>query len=76
MLDNAFRQPVSVDFAPEGRLCEWCGKPAVYQLIAIGGKCHSEGGFFCQACGEEFVRTVADSLSRVITADTNASMPV
>jgi hypothetical protein len=76
MSDNEFRQPICVDFAPEGRLCEWCGKPAVHQLTAIGGNCHNEEEFFCQAFNEEFVRTVADSLSRVITADTNASMPV
>lgn len=76
MLEKAFRQPVSLDFAPEGRLCEWCGKPAVHQLTALGGTCHNEGGFFCQACAEEFVRAVADSLSRVIPADTHATTPV
>ncbi len=72
MSDNEFRQPISVDFAPEGHLCEWCGKPAVHQLTAIGGKCRNEGGCFCQACSEEFARTVADSLSRVIATDTSA----
>ena len=76
MLENAFRQPICVDFAPEGRICVWCGKPAVHQLTAIGGTCRNEGGFFCQACSEEFVRTVADTLIRVITADTNVSTPV
>ncbi len=63
MLDHAFRLPISVDYAPEGRLCAWCGQPAVHQLTAIGGINHNEGGFFCQACSEEFARTVADSLS-------------
>ena len=72
MSDNEFRQPISVDFAPAGHLCEWCGKPAVHQLTAIGGKRHNEGGFFCQTCGEEFARAVAASLYRVITTDTNA----
>ena len=76
MLDYAFRLPVSVDCAPEGHLCEWCGKPAVHQLTAIGGRNHNDGGFFCQACSEEFARTVADSLSRVITVDTPASPSV
>jgi len=76
MLNNEFRQPVSVDFAPEGRLCEWCGKPAVHQLTGLGGTHHNEGGFFCQACGEEFVRAIASSLSRVITADANAATQV
>ena len=59
MLDNDFRQPISVDFAPQGSLCEWCGKPAVHQLTALGGKHHNEGGLFCRSCGEEFARTVA-----------------
>lgn len=65
-----FRQPVSLDDVPPGRSCEWCGKPAIYQLTVLGGIHHNEEGFFCQACGEEFARTVADSLSRVIAADT------
>ncbi len=76
MLDYAFRLPISVDYAPEGHLCAWCGKPAVHQLTAIGGINHNEGGFFCQACSEEFARAVADSLSRVITVDTPASISV
>ena len=60
MSNNEFSQTVSVDFAPQGSLCEWCGKPAVQQLTAIGGKYHNEGGFFCFACGEEFTRTVSN----------------
>ena len=70
MSKNDFRQPLTVDQAPAGSLCEWCGKPAVQQLIAIGGKYHNDSGFFCRSCGEEYARTVADSLSRVITAET------
>ncbi len=74
---NEFRQPVSVDFAPEGQLCEWCGKPAVRQLTAIGGKYHNDGGFFCLDCGQAFVRAVAESLTRTITAETSIeSSPV
>jgi hypothetical protein len=69
MLNNEFRQPISVDFAPEESLCEWCGKPAVLQLIAVGGRHHNEMGYFCQACGEAFTRAVADSLSRAVTAE-------
>ena len=69
MSDNDFRQPISVDFAPQGSLCEWCGKPAVHQLTALGGKHHNEGGFFCRSCGEEFARTVASSLSRMAVMD-------
>ncbi len=69
MSDNEFRQPISVDFAPRGSLCAWCGKPAELQLTTPGDKYHDEVRFFCQACGKEFARTVADSLSRVITMD-------
>jgi hypothetical protein len=70
MLGNEFRSPVAVDAAPAGSHCEWCGKPAIYQLMVIGGKHHNEAGRFCQKCGEEFVRAVAESLSRVLTAET------
>lgn len=76
MLGYDFRQPVSIDNAPRGRVCEWCGKPAVYQLTALGGKHHNEEGLFCQACGEQFARTIADSLSRVVTAETTIPLPV
>ncbi|HEX6482237.1 MAG TPA: hypothetical protein VF043_25615, partial [Ktedonobacteraceae bacterium] len=44
MSENEFRQPVSIDFAPRGSVCEWCGKPATQQLTVIGGKSHNEGG--------------------------------
>ena len=70
MLNGDFRNPVSIDDAPAGSHCEWCGKPAIYQLIATGGKFHNEEGRFCAKCGEEFVRTVADSLNRLNIADT------
>lgn len=66
MSENEFRRPVSVDFAPAGSVCEWCGQPAVVQLTAIGGKAHNEGGFFCQTCGDEFIRSVAETLNREI----------
>lgn len=64
MIDNEFRQPVSVDFTSKGSVCEWCGKPAIEQLTAIGGKLHNKGGFFCRTCGDEFIHTVAESLTR------------
>jgi transposase-like protein len=64
MSDNEFRQPVSVDAAPEGSVCEWCGKPAEHAFTALGGKHHNTSGFYCQSCGKEFIRVVASSLSR------------
>lgn len=72
MSDNEFRQPVSIDFAPRGSVCEWCGKPAVEQLTAIGGKRHNEGGFFCRSCGDEFIHAVAESLTREISEKQSA----
>lgn len=69
MSENEFRQPVSIDFAPRGSVCEWCGKPATQQLTAIGGKSHNEGGYFCDTCAAEFVRTVAESINRVPTPE-------
>jgi transposase-like protein len=69
MPDNEFGLSISSDFAPEGSLCEWCGKPAVEQLTVIGGKRHNETGFFCHTCGEKFVRAVADPHSRVLTTE-------
>jgi hypothetical protein len=68
-IENEFRQPLSIDIAPKGSICEWCGKPAEYQFIALSGKCHNEGGLFCQTCGNEFVRAVASSLSREVTPE-------
>jgi hypothetical protein len=72
MLDNEFGQSVTMDFAPEGSVCEWCGKPAVEQLTVIGGKRHNEGGYFCHTCGEKFIQTVADPKSRVASSAASA----
>ena len=68
---NEFRRPVSVDFAPRGSLCEWCGKPPERQLTAIGGSYHNESGLFCRSCGEEFTRAVINSLNAA-SADASA----
>jgi hypothetical protein len=46
--DYNFRQPVTIGAAPAGEICEWCGKPAIHQLTALGGKHHNESGFFCR----------------------------
>ena len=72
MLDNEFGQSVTMDFAPEGSVCELCGKPAVEQLTVIGGKRHNERGYFCHACGEKFIQTVADPKSRVASVEAGA----
>jgi protein-arginine kinase activator protein McsA len=69
MSNDEFRRPVSVDTAPRGSRCEWCGKPAEVQLTAIGGNSHNEGGLFCRSCGEEFSRAVANSASIATTND-------
>jgi hypothetical protein len=58
MASNEFRRSVSVDFAPQGRTCEWCGKPAERQLTAIGGISHNQHGIFCRSCGDQFLRVV------------------
>jgi hypothetical protein len=67
---NEFRRPVSVDFAPRGSVCEWCGEPAERQLTAIGGAFHNESGFFCQPCGEKFAQGVVNAPS-VVAAEVN-----
>ena len=72
MLDNEFGQSVTMDFVPEGSVCEWCGKPAVEQLTVIGGKRHNERGYFCHACGEKFIQTVADPNSRLASVEAGA----
>lgn len=64
---NEFHRPVSVDFAPRGSLCEWCGKPAERQLTAIGGVYHNESGVFCRSCGEKFSQAVTNSLHLTAT---------
>lgn len=69
MPNDEFRRPVSVDTAPRGSSCEWCGKPAEFQLTAIGGNSHNEGGLFCRSCGEDFARAVASSASATATQD-------
>jgi hypothetical protein len=62
--DFELRQPISIDDAPAGSICEWCGKPAIHQLTALGGPHHNESGFFCFQCSEDFVRAIASSLQR------------
>lgn len=71
MSNNEFRRPVSVDFAPRGSVCEWCGKPAELQLTAIGGNSHNESGLFCRPCGEDFSKAVTNSAGIINTRDTS-----
>ncbi|MGH2481289.1 MAG: hypothetical protein ACRDHW_16670 [Ktedonobacteraceae bacterium] len=72
MAENEFRRSVSTDSAPRGSHCEWCGKPAVYQLTAIGGFSHNDSGLFCRECGEKFARTVAQAAAAASTTSYNA----
>ncbi len=74
MSSNEFRRPVSVDYAPRGSLCEWCGKPAERHLTAIGGSYHNEGGLFCGPCGDEFTRAVANAIISARTSETTTQL--
>jgi hypothetical protein len=55
---HEFYRPVSIDFAPRGCVCEWCGQPAERQLTAIGGCYHNRSGAFCHSCGEQFISCI------------------
>ncbi|HLI70256.1 MAG TPA: hypothetical protein VKV19_10915 [Ktedonobacteraceae bacterium] len=72
MAENEFRRSVSSDTAPRGSLCEWCRKPAVSQLTAIGGFSHNDSGLFCRECGEQFTRTVAQAAATARTLSYSA----
>ena len=72
--ENGLRQPISIDLAPTERVCEWCWKPAVYQLTALGGMDHNESGFFCGPCSEAFVRAVASSLYREVREEVTVTL--
>jgi hypothetical protein len=74
MSNNEFRRPISVDSAPRGSLCEWCGKPAEQQLTAIGGINHNESGLFCRSCGEQFSMAVIAANAAQNIAATDAGM--
>jgi hypothetical protein len=68
---NEFRRPVSVDSAPRGSRCEWCGQPAEQQLTAIGGIYHNDSGLFCRPCGEQFSLAVVTNSAQMAANDTN-----
>ncbi|MDQ6659611.1 MAG: hypothetical protein M3Z24_01445 [Chloroflexota bacterium] len=63
---HEFFRPISVDFAPRGSQCEWCGKPAQQQLTAIGGSHHNESGVFCHECGEKFKQGVINAMTLAV----------
>jgi hypothetical protein len=74
MSTNEFHRPISVDSAPRGSRCEWCGNPAEQQLTAIGGVSHNEGGLFCRPCGEQFsLAVIANAARNVAAIDPNIS---
>ena len=68
-IENEFRQPLSIDAVLEGSVCQWCGKPVEHELTESGGTYHNESGLFCRICGEAFVRAVASSLRREVSAE-------
>ncbi len=72
MAESEFRRSVSSDRAPRGSLCEWCGKPAVVHLTAIGGFSHNDSGLFCRECGDRFSRAVAQAAIASQTISYNA----
>lgn len=72
MAENEFRRAVSIDTAPRGSLCEWCGKAATSQLTAIGGSSHNDSGLFCRECGEKFSHVVAQTAAAVRTTSYHA----
>ena len=68
-IENEFRQPLSIDQAPEGNFCAWCGKLAEHLFIVLGEKSQHESVLFCRTCGEALVCAVASSLSREVTPE-------
>jgi hypothetical protein len=64
---NTFYQPVSRDFVPQGSRCEWCNRPAVQRLTAIGGLHHNQCGCFCLLCGREFICIVSNNTASPAT---------
>jgi hypothetical protein len=72
MPGNELRQPLSLDSAPRGSVCEWCGQPAVLQITVANAIYDNEPEYFCRLCGQEFARDAADSLDRTITEGVDA----
>lgn len=74
MVDHEFRRPICIDDAPAGNVCAWCGKPAIYQLTAIGGRAHNEEGYYCRECATHYTIALADALTRVVTAESTVKV--
>lgn len=72
MQQNSFSQPVSHDFVPRGSRCEWCGKEAVEQLTAIGGRHHNQGGRFCSSCASAFIQQVSSHATTPVALSRNS----
>ena len=68
-IENELRQPLTISEAPEGSICEWCGKPAKHRITQHNGTNNNESGLFCRTCGETFVCAVASSLCREVTSE-------
>ena len=72
MAEHEFRRSVSTDSVPHGSQCEWCDKPAVFHLTAIGGSSHNDNGRFCRECGEKFSLAVVRSAAAARTTSYSA----
>lgn len=68
-IENELRHPLTIDEAPEGSVCEWCGKPAKHRITQLDGTYNNESGLFCRLCGEAFVCAFASSLCREVTPE-------
>ena len=68
-LENELRHPLTIDEAPVGSICEWCGKPAKHHITQLDGTNNNESGLFCRTCGEAYVCAVASSLCREVTPE-------
>lgn len=62
LLDMKYNRVVSIDAAPEDRICDDCRQePAVYRCTPMGGPLHGETGLYCEPCAERY----ADHAERV-----------
>ena len=75
MAERGCHPAVSRDFSPEGSLCEWCHKPAVARLTAIGGPTHNARGLSCHPCSEAFAQAIAAANRQLYAPQRSLSAP-